>query len=69
MRLTYDTDTDSLYVHFSDRPGATAKEVADGVVIDVDAAGAIVGIDIEHASARLDLGTLDTGGLPLDRPA
>ena len=69
MRLSYDNETDSLYVHFSERPGTTAREVADGVVIDVDANGIIVGMDIEDASARIDLATLETGGLPFPKTA
>lgn len=64
MRLQYDKASDSLYMHFSDRAGTSAREIADGVVIDVDEHGAIVGLDIEHASRKLDLSTLETGGLP-----
>lgn len=69
MRLSYDTENDSLYVHFSERPGTAAREVADGVVIDIDEHGAIVGLDIEYASQKLDLNTLDTGGLPFSKSA
>ena len=65
MKLTYDRSTDSLYVQFSDARASTAREVADGVVLDLDPSGAIVGLDIEHASTKFDLVTLDTGGLPL----
>lgn len=68
MRLHYDAENDSLYVHFSERPGVNAREVADGVVIDVDEQGAIVGLDIENASEKLDLRSVDTGGLPLANP-
>lgn len=69
MRLSYDSETDSLYVHFSERPGSSAREVADGVVIDVDERGIIVGMDIEDASTRIDLATLETDGLPFPRSA
>jgi uncharacterized protein YuzE len=47
----------------------SAREVADGVVIDVDASGVIVGMYIEDASTRIDLATLETGGLPAPRTA
>ena len=47
------------------RPGVDAIEVADGFVVDLDATGKVVGIDIEHASKLLDLGTLEAEGLPL----
>jgi len=38
--------------------------VAEGLVIDLDSAGRVVGIDIQHASQVLDLNTLETESLP-----
>ena len=67
MKLHYYAETDSLYIELSDRPGADTREVVDGVIIDLDATGAVVGIDIDHASAHLDLGSLDVTGLPAAR--
>jgi uncharacterized protein YuzE len=67
MKLHYYPETDSLYIDLNERPGAESIEVADGVVADFDAEGNIVGIDIEHASEKLDLKTLETEELP--RPA
>lgn len=55
MRLSYDRDTDSLYIHLTEKPSSDASEVADGVVLDFDAAGALVGIDVQHASTVADL--------------
>ena len=65
MKLRYYPETDSLYIDLSSRPGADAVEVADGVVVDFDEDGKVVGIDIDHASRLLDLKTLETEGLPL----
>ena len=65
MKLHYYPDTDSLYVEFQEGPGAETREVADGVQIDLDARGHIVGFDIDHASIRLDLSTLEAKALPL----
>jgi uncharacterized protein YuzE len=42
MKVTYYPETDSLY---NDRPGADSREVQDGVVLDFDADGLLVGID------------------------
>lgn len=53
MKLLYDPETDSLYIDLNDRPGADAREIAAGVVLDLDAAGRPVGIDIRHASRTL----------------
>jgi uncharacterized protein YuzE len=67
MKLHYDPDTDSLYIDFNARPGADAREITDGLVIDFDAEGRPVGIDIQHASRNLDLSTLETQALPVLR--
>jgi uncharacterized protein YuzE len=65
MRLQYYRDTDSLYIDLADRPSAESRQVAPGVVLDFDAAGVLVGIDIDHASRKLDLSRVETIALPL----
>lgn len=65
MKLHYYPETDSLYVEFQEGPGAETREVADGVQLDLDARGHIVGFDIDRASTRLDLSTLEANALPL----
>lgn len=64
MRLSYDAETDSLYIHLSERAGADATEISDGVVLDYDAAGALVGIDLQHASKVAEIGSLLVERLP-----
>lgn len=64
MKLTYYPETDSLYIDLRDRPSADSREVADGLVGDLDDEGNVVGIDIDRASERLDLTTLETVALP-----
>ncbi|MDO8615161.1 MAG: DUF2283 domain-containing protein [Dehalococcoidia bacterium] len=64
MKLHYYPETDSLYIDLNPNPGADSREVADGVVLDLDADGNVVGIDIQRASHRLDLKTLETEALP-----
>ena len=65
MKLHYYADTDSLYIELRPEPGAEVREVADGLNVDIDAAGNVVGFDIDRASSRLDLSTLETVALPL----
>lgn len=65
MKLHYYSDTDSLYVEFRSSPGAETREVAAGLNVDLDANGDVVGFDIDHASKRLDLSTLETKSLPV----
>ena len=65
MKLQYYPDTDSLYVEFKPIPGVETREISDGLIVDLDAVGQVVGFDIDHASRRLDLSTLETEALPL----
>lgn len=67
MKLHYYPETDSLYVEFKSGPGAETLEVTDGLNVDLDDQGEVVGFDIDHASRRLDLSTLETEALPLHR--
>ena len=64
MKLHYYADTDSLYIDLNSKPGVDSKEIVEGLVIDFDAKGNIVGIDIENASKKLDLNSLETIALP-----
>jgi uncharacterized protein YuzE len=64
MKLSYFPETDSLYIELADRPGADAEEIRPGIVVDLDEAGVIVGIDIERASQVLDLSRVVTSNLP-----
>jgi len=64
MKLHYYAETDSLYIELSPRPSADSREVVDGLVADLDAEGNVVGIDIDQASKKLDLGSLEALGLP-----
>ena len=58
MKLHYYPETDSLYVEFKSRPGADIIEDTDGLNVDLDADGEVVGFDIDQASRRLDLPAL-----------
>ena len=68
MKISYFPDTDSLYIDLSGRPSTESQEVSPGVVLDFDAEGTIVGIDIEGASRKLDLHELVLSAIPLDPP-
>ena len=67
MKISYDKATDSLYIHLADRASVDSDEVKDGVVLDYDANGALVGIDVQHASKRADITKLSVSHLPLDQ--
>jgi uncharacterized protein YuzE len=52
MHLRIDHRSDALYLNLTDRPIQDSEEVADGIIVDYDAAGHIVGIEILEASKR-----------------
>ena len=60
MKLSYYPETDSLYIELQDGPGTETREVANGLVVDLDAKGDVVGFDIDGASRYFDLSTLET---------
>jgi uncharacterized protein YuzE len=65
MKFNYYPETDSLYISLIDKPSADSQEVSNGVVLDFDADGNLVGIDIDHASQVADLSRLEAQALPI----
>jgi uncharacterized protein YuzE len=64
MKLNYYPETDSLYIDLSERASAVSKEISEGVVLDYDADGRLVGIDIDNASNKVELKKLILSKLP-----
>jgi len=64
MKVNYFPDTDSLYIDLSERPSAESREISDGVVLDYDNEGNLVGIDIDNASTKVQLDKLVVSRLP-----
>jgi uncharacterized protein YuzE len=50
VKFHYYPETDSLYIDLAEKTSVDSQEVAPGVVLDFDAEGHLVGIDIDHAS-------------------
>lgn len=69
MKFRYDSESDSLYIDLAEREASESQEVADGVVVDFDSQGHIVGIDIEDASKIVNLSRLETDSLPFAKGA
>lgn len=69
MKLSYYPETDSLYITLSPQPSADSDEVSEGIVLDFDAAGHLVGIDIDNASHKLDLREVITDHIPIPATA
>jgi uncharacterized protein YuzE len=60
--------TDSLYIELKPQPGAETRLIADGLNVDLDEKGEVVGFDIDFASKRVDLTRLETVAPPLSAP-
>jgi uncharacterized protein YuzE len=65
MKIRYFPDTDSLYIDLSSKSSAESEEITEGVVLDYDVEGDLVGIDIDNASKKLDLSELILDHLPI----
>jgi uncharacterized protein YuzE len=64
MKLNYYPETDSLYIDLSEKTSAESREISEGVVLDYDAEGNLVGIDID--STKVQLKELSLRKLPAD---
>jgi uncharacterized protein YuzE len=67
MKVNYFPDTDSLYIDLSERPSAESREISESVVLDYDASGNLVGIDIDNASTKVDLHRFVVSKIPRKR--
>ena len=55
MKVTYNTETDTLRIILSEVAIDESDEDKPGVVLDYDAAGNVVGMEILDASKRMDI--------------
>jgi uncharacterized protein YuzE len=63
MKVNYHPETDSLYIDLAEHPSVESREVSAGIVLDYDAAGNLVGIDIDNASRKVQLERLVLSGM------
>ena len=66
MKINYYPDTDSLYIEFSEKESSESVEISEGVVLDYDEEGALVGMDIENANKKMNLRELVLNKLPFE---
>jgi uncharacterized protein YuzE len=63
MKITYFADTDTLYIRLRDVAAAEKRDLDEDTLIDVDGAGQLCSITIEHASVRAGIPEFATEGL------
>ena len=59
MKLTVDQAADALYLNLDDAPAEDSREIAPGVILDYDASGKMVGMEMLHLSKRVTKGSLE----------
>jgi uncharacterized protein YuzE len=54
MKITYDAATDTLTVVLRDAPACISAEEKSGVILDYDAEGRLIALEVPNASPRVD---------------
>jgi uncharacterized protein YuzE len=58
MRMTWDKEADALYIRFDEAKIVESEEVSDGIILDFDASGRMVGsemLDVRRRFPNADL--------------
>ena len=55
MKIKYSKEADAIYVYFKEEYVAKSKEIEDGVVVDFDEKGQLIGIEVLDVSQRYNL--------------
>ncbi|MEK6678801.1 MAG: DUF2283 domain-containing protein [Nitrospirota bacterium] len=55
MKIEYSKEADAIYVYFKEEYVAKSKEIEDGVVVDFDEKGQLIGIEVLDVSQRYNL--------------
>lgn len=53
MKLTIDREEDALYLNLDESPAAESEEISPGVILDYNAEGKVVGIEMLYLSTRV----------------
>ena len=60
MRIGYDNEVDALQIWFANAKPMDSRDVAEGVTIDLDEQGNIVGLEVLDAAEKLGLESILT---------
>lgn len=63
MKIQYFSDTDTLYIELRAAEIADTQDLDENTIVDLDPAGQIVGITIEHAKTHANLPEIELSGV------
>jgi len=72
MKIEYSKSVDALYIRLREAKIADSRDIEEGVTVDIDENGHIVGIEILDASEKMnisDMVNISIENLPLERVA
>jgi uncharacterized protein YuzE len=67
MKVYYDHEVDALYIKLSNKKPEGVIEISEGVNLDTTSDNKVVGIEILDASKKIDLKTILTYTLEIDK--
>ncbi len=70
MKIEYSKDVDALYIKLREAKITDSIDIEEGVTVDIDKHGHIVGLEILDASEKLDISDLvniSIENLPLEK--
>ena len=67
MRVHYDSEVDAIYIKLGNEKPDGVVEIAEGVNLDTTSKNRIVGIEILNASKRINIKTILSYELDLDK--
>lgn len=67
MKVSYDKKVDALYLKLGNKSPDGVVEISEGVNLDTTPDGKIVGIEILNASKKMDINTILSYQLELDK--
>ncbi len=65
MKFNYDKETDSLYINFVDIQGVDSYEIAPDYIVDIDAKGNLIGIEVLNLKNKMDFEQLIFNQIPI----
>ncbi|QTA38475.1 DUF2283 domain-containing protein [Thermosipho ferrireducens] len=64
MKIRYSKEVDALYIRLNENKIVDSDEINENIIVDYDAQGNIVAIEILHASDKVDIDEIFIRALP-----